>query len=360
MSDKAAATFTHSWAMVDSVNEVIVVRDTKGLPHPKVRYFSLPSFFLLVPVIKSILLLVYACFISWALRPDLICAIQMHPHGYYAYLISKLSRRPLVLHTVSQTQGGLGGFIGRNLRFAEFRTAVAYNAVRYAMVTTTTGKRTRQNLVSIGIPPSRVISTPSITDANRFFPIEVPKKWDIITVTRFMRLKRLDIFLRVIKEISRERSINVAIGGSGLDEENLRKICSQLGLDHIVTFIGWIDSESDLNIILNQSKVFLLTSQTEGFPTTISEALCAGTCCVAANVGDVSTIIDNNKNGILVSPFDNVEEYKNQIIRILDNNDFAENLRQMGMKTCRQLSMEHRAQIFKKVISDFLIKPSNS
>jgi glycosyltransferase involved in cell wall biosynthesis len=360
MSDRAAATFTHSWAMVDSVHEVIAVRESKGLPHPKVRYFSLPSLFRLVPVLKSILLLVCACFISWAYRPDLICAVQMHPHGYYGYLISRLSRRPLVLHTVSQSQGGLGGFIGRNLRFAELRKAIAYKAVRHAIMITTTGYTTRQNLVSFGIPPSRVIATPSITDTNRFFPIEGPKKWDIITVTRFERLKRLDIFLRVVKEISRERSINVAIGGAGIEEENLRKICSQLGLDHIVTFIGWVDSESDLNIILNQSKVFLLTSQTEGFPTTISEALCAGTCCVAANVGDVSTVIDNNKNGILVSPFDNVEEYKNQIIRILDNNDFAGNLRQMAMKTCRQLSIEHRAEIFKKVISDFLIKPSNS
>ena len=356
MSDRAAATFTHSWAMLDSVHEVIVVRETKGFPHPKVRYFTLPSVFRLVPFLKSILLLVFSCFISWAFRPDLICAVQMHPHGYYGYLVSKVSRRPLVLHTVSQSQGGLGGFIGRNLRLAEFRRALAFGAALRAVMITTTGNTTRQNLISIGIPPSRVIVTPTPTNADEFFPLEVPKKWDIITVARFERLKRLDIFLRVIKEISRERSVNAAIGGSGVEEENLRKMRLQLGLEQIVTFIGWVDSESSLNEILNQSRVFLLTSQTEGFPTTISEALCAGTCCVAANVGDVSTVIDDKKNGILVSPFDNIEEYKNQIIRILDNDDFQENLRQMGLKTCRQLSLQHRAKIFQRFVSDFIIK----
>ncbi len=360
MSDRAAATFSHAWAMVDSVNEVVVVRETKGLPHPKVKYFSLPSFLLSVPILKSIFLLVYACLLSWALRPDLICAVQMHPHGYYGFFVSKLSRRPLILHTVSQSQGGLGGFIGRNLRLAAFRKAIALKAVCHASVTTTTGDTTRQNLVSIGIPPSRVISAPSITDASIFYPLSTTKEWDVVTVTRFQDLKRLDIFLRVIEKVSRERPIKAAIGGSGSEEENLRRLSSELGLDQIVTFLGWIGTESELNTVLNKGRIFLLTSQTEGFPTTISESLCAGTCCVSANVGDVSTVIDSNRNGVLVSPFDNVEEYTTQILRILDNDEYAENLRQEGFKTCRMLSMKNRAGLFKSIIPNFLIKTSNS
>ncbi|MHA2208312.1 MAG: glycosyltransferase family 4 protein [Candidatus Thorarchaeota archaeon] len=359
MSDRAAATFSHAWAMVDSVNEVVVVRETKGLPHPKVKYFSLPSFLLSVPVLKSVLLLLFACLLSWVIRPDLICAVQMHPHGYYGFFVSKLSRRPLILHTVSQSQGGLGGFIGRNLRLAALRKAIALKAVRHASATTTTGDTTRQNLVSIGIPPSRVISAPSITDANMFYPLNTTKIWDLVTVTRFEKLKRLDIFLRVIEKVSRERPIKAAIGGSGPEEENLRRLSSELGLDHVVTFLGWIGTESELNTVLNRGRIFLLTSQTEGFPTTISESMCAGTCCVAADVGDVSTVIDNKRNGVIVSPFDNVEEYKTQILRILDNDDYAEGLRQEGLETCSMLSMKNRAGVFKDIIPNFLIKTSN-
>jgi glycosyltransferase involved in cell wall biosynthesis len=165
--------------------------------------------------------------------------------------------------------------------------------------------------------------------------------------------------LRVIESVSRERPIRAAIGGSGPEEENLRRLSSELGLDHVVTFLGWIGTESELNTVLNKGRIFLLTSQTEGFPTTISESMCAGTCCVAADVGDVSTVIDNKRNGVTVSPFDNIEEYKTQILRILDNDDYAEDLRQEALKTCRMLSLKNRSGIFKDIIANFLIRTSS-
>ena len=71
-----------------------------------------------------------------------------------------------------------------------------------------------------------------------------------------------------------------------------------------------------------------MTSNHEGFPMVLTEAMQYGCVPVAFNSFDsLSEIIDNNKNGFIIEPFD-LNDYGNKIISLIKSQklkDFSDN-----------------------------------
>lgn len=70
---------------------------------------------------------------------------------------------------------------------------------------------------------------------------------------------------------------------------------------------------------LKEFDVFLLTSEWEGMPNVILEAICGGLIVVASDVGGIHELIINRKTGYLVSPFDNINGYVEAFKQIIQS-----------------------------------------
>ena len=64
-----------------------------------------------------------------------------------------------------------------------------------------------------------------------------------------------------------------------------------------VTFTGWISNVQDY---LNEMKLLVLPSKTEGFPSVVLEAMACGTPVLATPVGDILSIVKDGFNGFLL------------------------------------------------------------
>jgi glycosyltransferase involved in cell wall biosynthesis len=87
--------------------------------------------------------------------------------------------------------------------------------------------------------------------------------------------------------------------GSGDDENKLRKMATDLGLNDIVTFEG---ERPDPRPYLAQADVFLLPSRQEGFSNAILEAMAAALPVIATDVGGNAEAIVQNRGGLIVPP----------------------------------------------------------
>ncbi len=85
--------------------------------------------------------------------------------------------------------------------------------------------------------------------------------------------------------------------GLGPLEEELRAQVDQLGLADRVTFLG---SRDDVFELLPLLDVFCLSSQFEGFPIALVEAMATGLPCVATTAGGIPEVVDDGVNGLLV------------------------------------------------------------
>jgi len=99
--------------------------------------------------------------------------------------------------------------------------------------------------------------------------------------------------------VGRDSSVKFAIYGDGPLLPVVRKYLEELNLGSKVSINGWIAHEQ-VPQALNQLKLLVVPSYTEGLPGIVLEAMACGTPVLAAAVGGIPDIIESGVTGILV------------------------------------------------------------
>ncbi len=99
----------------------------------------------------------------------------------------------------------------------------------------------------------------------------------------------------------------------------LRRLCTQLGLDHRVVFTGFIDP---VDSILRQLTVLVVSSVTESLSMVSMEAMAMGKPVVAFDVGGVSEVVEDGVTGSLV-PFGQCRAMAEAVCSLLEQPETA-------------------------------------
>lgn len=152
------------------------------------------------------------------------------------------------------------------------------------------------------------------------------RKKEISFVARFdINQKRQDIMVEAFREVSLKfPDYKLVFYGDGPDEKIIRKLVDSYHLTDKVIFKGKVD-----NVIghLKQSKIFVISSDFEGIPNALVEAMSIGLPCVSTDCepGGARMLINNNQNGILVPP-NNSNSLAKAIMYLLENPSAAESM----------------------------------
>jgi len=122
----------------------------------------------------------------------------------------------------------------------------------------------------------------------------------IISAGRLVPWKGFDLLIESLAEMP---DWNVIIVGDGPDKLRLQGLIKNMDLEKRVKMLGNIPREELLKKI-SQSKIFALLSTFESFSFQIVEAMYSGAPVIAGNIGNISEIIENGKDGILIDPTD--------------------------------------------------------
>ena len=91
---------------------------------------------------------------------------------------------------------------------------------------------------------------------------------------------------------------------------------------------------NDVHAWVTQSKVFLLTSPSEGLSIALLEAMCAGAVPVVSDVGELGDVVRNGETGFLV-PSRKPDEYEDRVLEILDDDTRREALSRRAAEVAR-------------------------
>ena len=114
--------------------------------------------------------------------------------------------------------------------------------------------------------------------------------------------------------------------GEGDLRAELETLAGELGIRPQVHFLGF---RSDVVELLKTIDVFALSSQWEGLPVTILEAMAMGKPVVCTDVGGVSEVVVPDQTGLLVPPR-SPETLARAIIHLLTNPVVARNIGRCG------------------------------
>jgi glycosyltransferase involved in cell wall biosynthesis len=136
-------------------------------------------------------------------------------------------------------------------------------------------------------------------DTDHFAASPLPPDPVITVVGNLRRVKRHDLFLHALAIARRERpDLAAVLVGDGPERPRLEALAARLGLLPVTTFAGQV---SDVGAYLRRTRVVALTSEREGMPNAVLEAMAAGRLVVATNVGGVPELIHHGRDGWLTS-----------------------------------------------------------
>lgn len=97
---------------------------------------------------------------------------------------------------------------------------------------------------------------------------------------------------------SLRRTTRIYLAGDGTERAALESLCRSLNLTDTVTFLGEC---SDVQEVFNMADAFVMTSQTEGLPMALIEAMAASLPCIATAVGGIPGVLSGDA-GIVIPP----------------------------------------------------------
>jgi glycosyltransferase involved in cell wall biosynthesis len=126
----------------------------------------------------------------------------------------------------------------------------------------------------------------------------------VVCVARFDPDKRHDVLLRALAATrDRGHAFRCDLVGEGPSLVASRELCTELGLEGQVRFLGAIDRDDVLER-LSDADVFALVSMYEGMPGSILEAMAAGLPVVGTDVNGIRELVADGVTGRLVAAGD--------------------------------------------------------
>lgn len=153
-----------------------------------------------------------------------------------------------------------------------------------------------------GVPAPRITTIHNGIDTRRFAFKPLSLDGPATIVARFSPEKDLTTLLQAVSLIAREvPEFQLAIAGDGPESSQLRELVENLQITQHVRFLGLV---RDIPALLQQARMFVMSSISEGVPLTLLEAMASGLPCVATQVGGIPEALEDGVTGILVSPRD--------------------------------------------------------
>jgi len=161
----------------------------------------------------------------------------------------------------------------------------------------TMGESVREFFLKRGAS-GQVVVVPGGFDARLFSPAVDEPIYDLILVGRMSPVKRIDIFVRVLQSLE-DVALRAVVVGDGPSSAELRQLAQDCGVATRIDFVGW---QGDVQSWLRRSRIFVLTSESEGLSQAMVQAMLCGLPVVVTDVGDLKDLVVHGRNGYLTAP----------------------------------------------------------
>ncbi|GKS58904.1 hypothetical protein YTPLAS18_24310 [Nitrospira sp.] len=287
------------------------------------------------------------------LRPDVIVLVKgvFDHYRLGAYVVARLTsaRRLMVIeHLIpdpapERVEGGGPKHLVRRLVGWRSRYMLRLKLQsRLAHATICVSDAIRRRLVhEYGYLERNTVTVRNGIDLRRYVPhggtgetAASAREIQLVCVARLSHVKRIDVLLRALATVVQsQQNWRCWILGSGPMEQELRDLVRQLKLDAYVAMLG---QQPDVRSYLHRADLFVLSSEKEGLPLALLEAMACGIPAVVSEVGGTGEVVVHGETGLLVK-VGVVEDLAQAIVHLLVH---AQERLKMGQAARRRIE-EH-------------------
>jgi glycosyltransferase involved in cell wall biosynthesis len=269
----------------------------------------------------------------------MVIGIGLILHGIYTNLLGTLFKKKKILLLMGKNDLAL------NYPEKKILRRLLLKVTSLADLVGTRGTGSMAWLTGQGFAEERIFIPHNVFDFDEFAPEKDPiKKYDMIFVGVLRQYKRVDLLIEVVGKLVRcgLNGVKLAVVGDGPLKESLMAQAEALGVRTNVCFFPF-GNAAYVRDLLNQAKIFVMTSQGEGLPMAVVEAMSCGLPVVAFDDADIGDVVQHRESGFLVENGD-LGGFARAVQRLLEDRDLYERLARNSPKIRRDRGFDYSMQ----------------
>ena len=132
---------------------------------------------------------------------------------------------------------------------------------------------------------------------------KLPNKTTFLFVGRLDKEKCIDVLIKAVALIKNKADFHVVIAGKGKEEVYLKELASELEVDSLITFTGYLPKK-DVTFIYKLDDIFVMPSIAELKSLLTMEDMAKGLPVLGADAVALPHLIKDKRNGFLFQPYD--------------------------------------------------------
>ena len=306
---------------------------------PRFHQQHAPNWLRRFPLTAHLYVAVLSVIVCVIKRPSKCVAVSLLPHFLMARFCAGLLRSKRIIWLI-------GTDLYRQLPKSPYRQTIRKQVIKCDRVMVM-GHNSRRIAEKLGVNPRKLTVCFNAYEIKQIDSCssELPLPYDVAFCARLDRHhKGLDTLLEVI-ELNHRRlpDSRFIVLGDGPHRAWFRRQLILRGIERAVDSPGHV---LDVTACLKKARVFLMTSNWEGLPAVIVEAMANGLPVVSTKVGDIGEICAHGINALLAPP-GSAAQLSEHLFAILTNRSLFESLKRnacetgLNLKTrSRQLSLQ--------------------
>ncbi len=164
--------------------------------------------------------------------------------------------------------------------------------------------------------------------------------------------KGFDLLIRAAARLpTHGHKFTLVIAGDGDQFEPLKQLISDLNCGDRVRLLGFVQ---DTLTLFEAMDVFVLSSIREGLPNVILEAMAMGVPVISTRVAGIPSLIQNDRNGILIEP-GSVDQIVDALDRVIRDESRRRTFEDAGRSTVQNhFSFRERMQKLARIYDELL------
>jgi GalNAc-alpha-(1->4)-GalNAc-alpha-(1->3)-diNAcBac-PP-undecaprenol alpha-1,4-N-acetyl-D-galactosaminyltransferase len=195
-----------------------------------------------------------------------------------------------------------------------------------------------------------IFKNPLNTELLEKRDLTIPKENIILNVGSLIDRKNQELLIRAFSNIE-HANWKVILVGNGINYESYKQLICSLGMENKIILAG---NATDVSEYYNKSKIFAFTSNHEGFPNVITEAMSYGLACISTDCPyGPSEIINNNENGFLI-PTGDLKALEIGLTALINNPELRDTFSKKAMQSVQAYNPIEIASDWSKLINKLI------
>jgi len=270
-------------------------------------------------------------------NPELLHVQCLGPNGTYAWILSALTRRPIILSSHGETMADQDDVFSTSM-IAQMSLRLAIHRAAHVTGCSTVVLHDLEERFGLTRETGAVVPNGVELDGDKLACDAASEEVTVLAIGRLVRVKGFDLLIEAFSRAETAPNVRLVIGGDGPERAALLDQAANTSCASRISLPGRL-SPNEVRKRMSKARMVVIPSRFEAFGITALEAWREGVPVIATLRGGLPEFVSDAETGFLIDPED-TGALARSIETLLQDPGLANSMGRRGAQRVRDLTWD--------------------